>query len=1234
MYIREIIVDGFKSYATRTVIAGWDPAFNAITGLNGSGKSNILDSICFVLGISNLSHVRAGNLLALASRPGRAGNTNPAVTFASANPAPQHKPVGYESYPTITITRQIVINGRNKYLINGMNAQQKAVMNLFQSVQLNVNNPHFLIMQGRITKVLSMKAPEILSMIEEAAGTRMFEDKKDSAIRTMERKDKKLVEIQTLLSEEITPKLDKLRKERSAFLEFQKIESELERLQQLVVAHQYTTLFGKLHSLEQAAEEKTARRGALSAERATTQTRIDEAQAQASDLLRQKEGNQLLRELTETTERLSEGLVRLRTQVDLKRQTQAEEAAGLERSRGRLAVLDQQLAQADASDGRLAMLQARARAIVSELDEKNEAVRREDALLSTLATGVGGSDAGSSGFAERLQEAKQNAGLILSEKKQAETRLRHLGQELELKRSQLQAASASSQALTQRYAQACAELDAIKARLATVNFDPAHEQALQAQHQAAQEALAPLLQSSRQLTDNLLRAVQFQFADPVAGFDRSLVRGLVAELIRIPPENLHTATALEIAAGGRLYNVVIENEVVGQQLLRHGQLRRRYNFIPLNKVVPPGEQRDRTARAQHVTGQRARPAISLVFYDEAVSPAMKYVFGSTLVCDDAATAKQVSLDDPGIRLRSVTLDGDLYDPRGTLTGGSRQSGAATLAGLHQLQQLQQEVARHQAAADRASAGLQALRQASQDFRQLRQQLSLKEHEVALFREQLEQSPQGQLTKLLEGLEAEAATASREIEAAAGRHATVAAEVLRLETDLRDLESNREAKLQSIRQNLARLKQERDRLSQEHQALGGQVGVAQAEAEQARADRAELAAGIDTAAGQLATLGQELAALEADLQARTAEFEAESARLGAERAQVTRLNEDLRRLESVVKAGTDQLNELDLETRRVEHELQRLTRDRDEATQGVQRLEEAHPWISEQREHFGSPGGPFDFATNNPADARRRLEHLEASHNRLAKNVNRKVMTMLERVEREEQTLKNKLSIVVDDKGKIETTIGKLDVKKRETVLETWRAVNTEFGLIFGDLLPGNTARLDPTSSGDVSDGLEIKVNLGGVWKESLTELSGGQRSLVALSLILALLKYKPAPLYILDEIDAALDLSHTQNIGQLLKHRFHGAQFIVVSLKEGMFSNANVIFQTKFRDGTSTVLRFSSAATNGRAGAPGGAGPDGPAPLLTAQEGSQQGLSSSSSPSLSDGSSSSMVEMSASGSHD
>lgn len=183
------------------------------------------------------------------------------------------------------------------------------------------------------------------------------------------------------------------------------------------------------------------------------------------------------------------------------------------------------------------------------------------------------------------------------------------------------------------------------------------------------------------------------------------------------------------------------------------------------------------------------------------------------------------------------------------------------------------------------------------------------------------------------------------------------------------------------------------------------------------------------------------------------------------------------------------------------------------------------------------------------------------------------MGMIEKAEGEYTELLRKRRVVENDKKKIQNVIEELDVKKKVELERTWRKVNGDFGSIFSTLLPGASAKLEPPSGMSAWEGLEVKVAFGNVWKESLSELSGGQRSLLALSLILSMLLFKPAPMYILDEVDAALDLSHTQNIGNMLRTHFSQSQFIVVSLKEGMFNNANVIFRTKFVDGVSTVTR-------------------------------------------------------------
>lgn len=180
MYVKKLVLDGFKSYGRRTEIEGFDPEFTAITGLNGSGKSNILDSICFVLGISNLQNVitsfsfpdhdltpfcypqvRASALQDLVYKNGQAGITKATVTIVFDNTNAAQCPQGYEKCREISVTRQVVVGGKNKFLINGKLVQNKKVQDFFCSIQLNVNNPNFLIMQGKIQQVLNMKPKEV-----------------------------------------------------------------------------------------------------------------------------------------------------------------------------------------------------------------------------------------------------------------------------------------------------------------------------------------------------------------------------------------------------------------------------------------------------------------------------------------------------------------------------------------------------------------------------------------------------------------------------------------------------------------------------------------------------------------------------------------------------------------------------------------------------------------------------------------------------------------------------------------------------------------------------------------------------------------------------------------------------------------------------------------------------------------------------------------------------------------
>jgi structural maintenance of chromosome 2 len=281
--------------------------------------------------------------------------------------------------------------------------------------------------------------------------------------------------------------------------------------------------------------------------------------------------------------------------------------------------------------------------------------------------------------------------------------------------------------------------------------------------------------------------------------------------------------------------------------------------------------------------------------------------------------------------------------------------------------------------------------------------------------------------------------------------------------------------------------------------------------------------------------------------------------------------------SEIIAQREQLENLcadrQIQLNKIEHRCTRYQTELSAAEAACRELLRRHPWMEAERYQFNNPGTEYDFDKRRPSALQKELVSKTARLEALSKRVNKKVLTMLETAEQEYADLMSKKDIVEKDKEKIEAVISELAQKKVEALQKTWAKVNADFGSIFATLLPGAQAKLEPQEGCPIEEGLVVKVGFGNVWKQSLLELSGGQRSLIALSLVLSLLRFKPAPVYILDEVDAALDLSHTQNIGKMIKAHFKQSQFLVVSLKEGMFNNANVIFRTKFVDNVSCVTR-------------------------------------------------------------
>ena len=209
--------------------------------------------------------------------------------------------------------------------------------------------------------------------------------------------------------------------------------------------------------------------------------------------------------------------------------------------------------------------------------------------------------------------------------------------------------------------------------------------------------------------------------------------------------------------------------------------------------------------------------------------------------------------------------------------------------------------------------------------------------------------------------------------------------------------------------------------------------------------------------------------------------------------MTGFDEELKDLENATRTKSSQITEDGLELQKLSHQIDKSNKDQQSATQLLREMEKEHDWIADEKESFGRTNTPYDFAGKNISECKSSLRNLTERFQSMKKKINPKVMNMIDSVEKKEAALKNMMKTVIRDKRKIEETITSLDEYKKEALHKTWSKVNGDFGAIFAELLPGSFAKLDPPEGKQISDGLEVKVSLGKVWKQSLTELSGGQR---------------------------------------------------------------------------------------------------------------------------------------------
>ncbi|KAG0690112.1 Structural maintenance of chromosomes protein 2 [Pichia californica] len=1169
MKVEELVIDGFKSYSVRTVITNWDSQFNAITGLNGSGKSNILDAICFVLGITNTSALRAQNLQDLIYKKGQSGVTKASVTITFDNSDKKCSPVAYKDDPKIIITRKISVDSpvstSTKYFINGRKATQKEIANLLQSVQLNINNPNFLIMQGKITKMLNMKPIQVLNLIEEASGTKSYEAQRDASQKIIEKKDLKLDSIRTTLSDQVEPKLAELQKQTEVVVEYRNKANEKDQYTQIFESYRYQLNKETFDEINNPLQEEIEKLKNLEN---TSKNYEQQIKNLVDDINKIKSRNQnsdsaILKNLEDEEQKLSNDITRLKISQKLKLENINELKQSIESK-----YKEMELTQSKTEIQKKNFEKVQSDFLMEEENLKSykELLHKKEDILSTLSTGIsskGGTDAG---YSSQLREANKRLSETKTSIEQSKLRIRHLQKDIDI--NKLEEHKRKIIEYEKEISKRIKNCENIEDQLRKSGFDGIEYEKLK---QEENDLLQQLNIKNRYLQDFTRQDSRFDFTyeKPTSDFNSNSVKGLCGELFGLPPNNQRTATALEVCAGYKLFNVVVDTERTGSLLLEKGRLRKRVTIVPLNKITSKVVRSDILQEAKRQAPNKVELALNLVEYDDSVKKAIEFVFGNKLICDDPETAKKVTFNDR-IRTGSITLEGDNYDPEGRLSGGSRRASSSLIAKFAKYKELREEVVNIRNRLDKISRVLRNMNHVAEQNRDIQQKLATERYQIDILNKKLNESTSARYIENFKKVTEQIEDLNKTIELNENKIVNIEKEIAEINKDMNEFNSDGSKKLRELKIEITSMTEELKKREKSIAKSKANFNEQKIKNDDVYDDIQNLKISISNNEQEIPNIEQSIKDDDLIIHEHQLKLDAITEKIEIEKERTAGFIEELNQMSSHLQNTRNKLVSNKNEIESCKEKVTSLKNLQRHAAAEIKEAVGVYPWVENDTQRMriieNNPDYDLDFCEQKIDECEARLAELKA------KGADANIIQQAEMLKNHAFSLEAKIKKIEKDKVKIQSTIEKLDEYLQTELNKTFEKVSHDFGETFALLLPNSYAKLvkiDP--KGDISKGLEVKVQLGKVWKESLVELSGGQRSLVALALIMSLLQFKPAPMYILDEVDAALDLSHTQSIGQLIKTKFKGSQFIVVSLKEGMFTNANRLFKVRFQDGTSVV---------------------------------------------------------------
>ncbi|MFQ9706009.1 MAG: chromosome segregation protein SMC [Limosilactobacillus pontis] len=1161
MQLLSLTLDGFKSFAQKTTIK-FEPGMTGIIGPNGSGKSNIIEAIRWVMGEQSARHLR-GDKMADVIFNGAADRQplNRALVSITLDNSDHYLASDFRE---LTITRKLYRNGDSEYLINGQKVRLKDITDLF--IDSGLGRESFsIISQGRVAAVFNGKPVDRRGIIETVAGVAKYKKNKETAEKRLTATMDNLNRVNDIISE-LSRQLEPLADESALAKDYLEQKKQFDLLDRTQTVRRYDRERDHFATV-QAKYRQTAK---LVADYQAQQTKVDamltKLKQRRAALLKQKDAAQ--QEILAQTEKIAQlkneqsmfsmkrdqqlaDQRRLNDQADqltaqLKDAEQAQQAAE-EQLAAHQQEIDQHQADYDAAQ-RMSSAE-RIQALNKQLgDLRNQQIN----LMQELTT-VHNQQA----FLKRSHEQR------VSQQNQNSSELQDKQAQLTKLKDAQQGQRQENDRLNQQVTQFQDQVTSLNRQLTTIS---------QQYQQAQRDWYAALgdVHSTKARIKNY-RAMSEEYAGYYQGVRTVLqnrqnfpgLAGPVSELFDVPAK---LTTAIETVLGGQLQQLVVDQQSTGKRIISYLVQHRggRATILPLDTLIQrrPAGSWNHVATLPGVVGR----AVDLIQFDPQFQVVADYLLGNTVVADNLDHATAISRAGHH-QLRVVTLDGQLINASGAMTGGAnrhRQHGLLTQKQLgKQLADLldQQE--------DQVSQTEQRVAELKAQHDKLDQQLATLQEQ--LHTAQLDQhTAQSQLTILadrlqdldrqIQALQSQAAQQGSQVKSDQDQVAQLKAKenkviqqqqvtkqgIDKLTAQIHDLETNASAQNEELHQMEQWLAVAAERKQQfQHQLAAARQTVTDTQAALTRVkdQLTVLAAAMND--DHSATAAQQTALQDAQKQLSKSKHQVEEAD-----QQLTSLDDDLaiqedqhQRTAALQQAASDDAGDLKAQQARSESRLDQL----------LNHLNEQYQLT-------------IDAARQNISDLdddqlARQLKLLRRGLAELG-DVNVGSIAEYDRVKKHYDFLKGQQDDLLAARKQLNQTMGEMDSQVEQRFTRTFKQVSAAFDATFKQIFGGGQAKLILTDPDHLlTTGIDIMAQPPGKKNQHLSLLSGGERALTAITLLFAILKVRPVPFAILDEPEAALDEVNVQRFAQYL-NRFGktGPQFIVITHRKGTMMGADVLY--------------------------------------------------------------------------